>query len=640
MRADGVIVSSLVGLMFWASLGFGACIVRQTWVPAHLLVRAIDNAQVKGRVAEVQPLSGGAVRAVIDVTSINEKPAQLRVRILIRTKPNDMDPGDWISIRAALRHPSGPVAPHAHDFGRALWFRGITAVGYALSTAKRIEAQRALSFSEELQTIVGQVRKDLSVRIRAQLSDEYGPLATAFLTGERSAIDEELLEVYRDSSLAHMLSISGLHMVMAGFGFFAALRLAFAMIPSIVQRFPVKKAAAAGALAVSFVYMLIAGASPPTQRSFIMIAMVFLAMMLDRPALALRQVALAALVILLVLPESLIDVSFQMSFAAVAALVAAYEWWQARPKEYVLSEWQDKAWAWATSSAATSVIAGLATMPFAVFYFQRVSNYGVVANVLAVPVVGIVVMPAGMLALILMPFGLDALPLRVMEFGLHWITEIGSMVASWPGAANVVPAMPLTSLVLMVAGGLWLCIWSAQWRLLGLLPIASGIVVAQLERPPDVLIAEGAKVFAVRDASGRLTLSTVRRGRFQAESWLRIDGDERTLREAQDQNTMRCDDLKCSAQLRGGDLLIVSYAAEANGSCIAADILVSARTPQKACAPDALVFGPKLLEKEGAITLWRTTSGWQWTSVARTRGHRPWVPLNTGAEAPQAALAP
>lgn len=611
--------------------GFALAVVRAQTNDVVVLPAETRMLTITGRVARLEPAERGRTRVWLDVETTRPalRRTPTRIRISVGRNSAPFSPGDWIDVRATLKPLPAPVAPGSYDFGRKLWFEGIGAVGFAIAPAVKIDAPRADTFGERVASAIQDVRRAASARILAATSERTGPIAAAFLTGERGLISDEDNEAMRDSSLAHLLSISGLHMALAGFGFFMALRLIFAMIPAIVLNYPVKKWAAVAAIVASFGYLLLSGASVPTQRAFVMIAVALAAILFDRSALNMRSVAVAAMIVLALTPEAWIDPSFQMSFAAVVALIAAYEWWNARripdvgPKSVVR-----KAWGMVVAAAATSFIAGLATAPFAAFHFNRFSDYGVAANVMVMPVISFVVMPAGVLALVLMPLGLEAIPLAVMDAGLDVMLRVAHWVASWPGAALSVPSWPAASILLIAAGGLWFAIWTAAWRWFGLAAIVAGLAVIPAASMPDVLIASDGDNVAVRGAGGQLHLLSSRRGRFDAEIWLRRDGDSRKVGAvARDDGGFVCDDVGCVVSVGGRVPLLVAHGGEALAAdCTRAVVVVDlARGWRPPCEGPALTVTRGLLRREGAIEMRLEGGRIVWTSVARERGARPWT---------------
>lgn len=613
--------------------GLGIAIVRAHMLDATPLTREV-RLTITGRIAALEPAERKRTRLWLDVHATKPQLAEQpeRVRISISKAPADLLPGQWIDVRGTLRPLPAPVAPGSFDFGRKLWFDGIGAVGFSLSPVERIDAPRPDTAREAASGWIQAVRHSVSERIRGAMSPRAGPIAAALLTGERGLISEEDNEAMRDSSLAHLLSISGLHMALAGFGFFIALRLIFALIPPVVLNYPVKKWAAAAALLASFAYLLLSGASVPTQRSFVMIAVALIAIIFDRSALNMRVVAIAAVIVLALTPESWIDPSFQMSFAAVVALVAVYEWWNARrlpdaERKGILM----RSVGMIAAAAATSLIAGLATAPFAAFHFNRFADYGVAANVMVMPIVSFVIMPAGVLALVLMPFGLEWLPLMAMEEGIDAMLVIAHWVASWPGSTQAVRAWPVAALAFIAAGGFWIALWLSAWRWLGVVPVIIGLTLPLFVKAPDVIVSADADNVAVRDQNGDLHLLSSRRGRFDAEIWLRRDGDAREIADLpqDDGRAFSCDSAGCIARIRGraDKLIAVTHATEGMvEDCKHATVVIdTARGWRHACDEPQLVVTAKTLRKEGAIAAQLDGDGIAWTSVNRERGNRPWT---------------
>ena len=322
-------MSLLVGSALMAVvLGFAVGKLRSDWVAAPVLTAQIGPVEVRGWVELLEPRPAGGHRLTLLVAGIerlqaHERPA--RVRIRVSEGGSGLKPGDAISVRAMLSGPAGPALPGGYDFARSAWFQGLGGVGFALAPPvadpRLGEAPTAL----RARAAIERLRQAIGARVTTALPGNAGAIANALITGERGGISEATNQAFRDSGLLHILSISGLHMAIMAGAVFLSVRFLLALVPALALRFPIKKWAAAAATLGALGYLLISGASFPTVRSWIMISIMFLAVMLERPALALRNVALAALAILVLFPESLMDVSFQMSFAAVVALVAAYE---------------------------------------------------------------------------------------------------------------------------------------------------------------------------------------------------------------------------------------------------------------------------------------------------------------------------
>ena len=361
-----------------------------------------------------------------------------------------------------------------------------------------------------------------------------------------------------------------------------------------------------------------------------MIAVAFISIIVDRPAISLRVVALSALAILLMTPESWIDPSFQMSFAAVVGLVSAFEWWQHRKSSVVAAGMLARGVRILGATAATSLVAGFASAPFAAYHFNRFANYGIAANLLAMPVVSFVIMPAGVVALLAMPLGLDGPPLQVMGWGINVMLDIAHWVAEWPGASLRVTTIPNVALFLMVAGGLWIALWQAAWRMAGIALVAGGFVASFFGIAPDLIIAGDGRNFAVRAADGQLYLLSARRGVFGAEQWLKRDADAREVKDATGgDDILACDDAGCTAKINGRDdrRLLYARTAEAfHDDCEAAAIVIDqTRGWHAPCGEPVLQINSKLLRREGALAVSFSGNKITWTSVARERGRRPWT---------------
>ena len=436
-----------------AAAGFTMAQVRTLLVAEPVLQGRIGPVKVLGRLVEADIRDSGW-RVVLDSVRIETREAvpendiPKRVRLRIHDPGPGLDTGRWLSVRAVLLPPPPPVAPGAFDFQRQVYFAGIGAVGYAVGKL-RGESPAADIAAGGWTLWVEAARQGISARVLGALDGETGAVATALMTGKHSAISKDVIQAMRDSGLAHLLAISGLHIgLVAGLAFFAV-HAVCALIPPLVLRYPIKKWAAVAALLVAFAYLLLSGATVPTQRAFLMIGLMLVAVLLDRTAITMRPVAWAAAVILLATPESMMSASFQMSFAAVVGLVAGYELLRRYAGDWRFRE--DSRWGrWArmpmvylAGVAVTTVIAVTATSPFAIYHFNRIAAFGLAANLVAVPMTALWIMPWGLLAFLLMPFGLEQGALVPMGWGIDVVIETARRVAAWPGAVVPVPVLPV-----------------------------------------------------------------------------------------------------------------------------------------------------------------------------------------------------
>ncbi|MHC2737622.1 ComEC/Rec2-related protein [Bradyrhizobium liaoningense] len=373
-----------------------------------------------------------------------------RVRLSVR-KGTAPEVGSFVQLKARLLPPISPVRPGSYDFSRDMFFQGIGASGFVMGAITAAPPPDAVGSRLRYAAFMQGLRDAIDARIRATLEGDNRAIATALLTGRRDAITAPVNDAMFVSGLGHVLSISGYHMaVVAGVVFFAV-RALLALIPGLAAGFAIKKWSAAAALVAAAFYLLLSGAEVATQRSFFMTAVVLIAVMVDRRAITFRTLAVAALIVLAVAPEALVHPSFQMSFAATLGLVALVQ--IGMPN--LLASPDHSATArialWGGREIAmlflASLIAGLATTPYAAFHFHRVTPYGVLANLGAMPVVSALVMPAGLLGLLAAPFGLDGAFWWLMGIGIEWMVAVSRWVAALPGAVGRIPAFGIAPLI-------------------------------------------------------------------------------------------------------------------------------------------------------------------------------------------------
>jgi len=351
-------------------------------------------------------------------------------------------------------------------------------------------------------------------------------------------------------------------------------------------------------------------------RAFVMLAMVMTAILLDRPALSMRSLGLAAALLLMLRPEAIVEPGFQMSFAAVAGLIAVAEWEMTRER---LAP-RGALYRYAHGIVMTSLVGSLATMPFALFHFERATHYAVLGNLIAMPVMGFWVMPAAALSVALMPFGLEGFALHWLGQGIGVMVAMGRWVSGLPGAVSLAPAMPLSALLLISLGGLWLAIWRRGWRWWGLVPMALGAVLAFAAPRPDMLVAGDGVTIAIRGDDGRLAFLRKPKDKYAARDWLRRDGDGRDIEDAVGVAGVKCDGLGCV--VKGKLLIAASLRPEAlSEDCVRATVVVSAAQAAD-CKGPAVVIDQKSAGEGWRITLSSPTMA---ISVHSYRGDRPWV---------------
>ena len=436
-----------------AAAGFAIATWKTARVAHGVLARPIYAAALTGFV-ETRDIRERTDRFVLRVVSMESPRGQIkleRVRLSVK-KGTAPAVGSFVELKARLLPPMSPSRPGSYDFGRDMYFQRIGASGFVMGSIKAADPPDSGGMALRYSAVMQGLRDAIDTRIRNVLEGDKRAIATALLTGRRDAISAPVNDAMFVSGLGHVLSISGYHMaVVAGVVFFA-IRAMLALVPVLTVSFAIKKWSAAGALVAAAFYLLLSGAEVATQRSFFMTAVVLIAVMVDRRAITFRTLAVAALIVLAIAPEALVHPSFQMSFAATLGLVALVQIGMpqlfAAPDNSATARvalWGGREF---VMLLLASLIAGLATTPYAAFHFHRIAPYGVVANLAAMPVVSALVMPAGLLGLLAMPFGFDGFFWWLMGIGIDWMIAVARWVAGLPGAVGRMAAFGIGPLVL------------------------------------------------------------------------------------------------------------------------------------------------------------------------------------------------
>jgi competence protein ComEC len=623
----GPVARVLLLIAILPAIGFEAGALRSRLVAAPVLPREM-TANVEGRVIGLDRSASDRPRVLLDRVVIHGlEPSRTPVRVRISLDPSTpadvLRPGLRLLGQARIAPPAAPPEPGGFDYRRVAWFERIGAVGYARTPMLETEGSQ----TGGLRQLAFRTRMAASAHIQALVPGQDGAFAAAILTGDRSAIDRSVEDALRASSLYHIVSISGLHMTLLAAAVFAIIRYGLALVPRLALSWPLKKIAAGAALVAGAAYLAISGADVPTQRSYVMTATVLIAVLLDRPALTMRSVALAALIVLAAAPESLMQAGFQMSFAATIALIAAFEglrsrtWWHHTQT--------DRRWRFAKpvlGVAMTSLVAGAATAPISAFHFNTVAQYGLLANLLAVPAMGAVVMPAAVLGVLAAPLGLDWLPFQAVGLGMGYIIAVARFVAGLGGALVGVPAGPPASLGLIALGGIFVALWIGRGRWLGLAPMALGALIWAGADRPDILIADNGRLFGIETEAGRV-LSSGKGNGYAAESWLEDDGDRASQVEAHARGALQRRRNRIEAEVPGlGAVLYVgaSDAAAGGDDCASAAVLIA---PNWAEAPEGrcLFVGRDRLRRDGALAIRITRHGLEVRGARSLNRSRPWT---------------
>ncbi len=623
------------------ALGFTAAQYRTMMSANTSLKYEIGPVGVSGRIQHIDPLPHG-VRVTLDNVHIDGRIAahEIPQKVRIRINSQDYGPlhaGDWIEVYTILSPPSPPSSPHAFDFQRYAYFKGIGAVGFSYGSAritkKAAGDQSAVSFN----VLQSQLRQSVSERIKQALPGERGTLAVALITGEKKAIKETTVQAMRDAGLAHLLAISGLHIgLVAGLVLFMT-RAVLASIPRIAATYPIKTWAAILALVAALAYTVLAGTTIPTLRAFTMMLLVLSAIIIGRRGITLRLVAVAATVILVFQPESLLGPSFQLSFAAVTGLVASYEAISRLKKDRRNQDFLHRTARYVGGIGLSTLIAGLATAPFAAYHFHQLASYGVIANLVAVPITALWIMPSGLIAMVLMPFGLEQIGLTPMGWGIEAVIDIAKIAAAFPSSVHAISAFSSDALIIITGGCLWLCLWQHRIRYLGLSGVVIGIYLALSPVQPILLAHNDGELFAYQDTQSIALLGPgTRKNRFVRNVWTQRAGFVTPLFGADFNKEINCDLMGCVIKKHNKVLALVWNEGALIEDCWIADIILSSVPVRRNCPKPTQIIDRFDLWQEGSHAIYLDEQNLFIESTRDVRGIRPWtiIPRSKHREVP------
>jgi competence protein ComEC len=616
--------------------GFAVAKLRAESVRAPIAQAGVRPQSLEAWVVDIAAPGEGGQRLLLAPIRIGDWPAQatpIRVRVTLRPGADLPAPGRAVRLLAILNPPPPPASPGAYDFARDAYFESVGAVGLALRPPEPITAEGPAPWRLRALMGVNAVRWALTQRIVAALGPETGGLAAAMTTGHEAFIPREQVDNLRAAGLAHIISISGLHMAIVGGFAFAAARLGIAAWPWLALRVPGKKLAALVGLAAVGGYLVLSGMPPPAERAAITAAVAFAAILVDRQAISLHALALAAMAVLLLQPEAVTEPGFQMSFAATAALVALAEIWP-RPVREIDVPWPIRAAqaavGWTAASIAVSFVAGLATGPFAIQHFNRVSTWGLFANLAAAPISSFLMMPGLALGAALTPFGLGQAPLEVAGWSIGLINQVAAWAAAAPASQLVVASAPDWVLPVSFLGLLFACLWRGPARWAGV-PLALAVLWAPRPPAPDVWVsADGAAVAVRQGREAILMRPDVKL--FGAELWARRRGLTPLETEADRDARFECDRWSCAP----GATAPVRVAAAWNlkrplkdgrldALCDGSDLVILRNDFRPETCPARQVLTGTDFAAGGSAELYRAGEGWRIVWAQDVRGRRPWT---------------
>lgn len=618
----------LVGLLSLMVMGGLAGKVRTELTRAPVSPDFAKPVIVEGWVLDVASPGASGGRLLIAPTRIEGlEQSQLPYRIRLTVDQDAVvGPGQSIRLRAGLGPPPPPSSPGSYDFARDAWFDRVGGVGFAVSQPQAValaEPPMALRWA----MAVNAMRWSLARRIVDQMGAHAGGLGAAMVTGHEAWITQEQTDAMRASGLAHIISISGLHMAIVGGFAFALARLLIAAWPWLALRIDGKKTAALLGMAAVATYLVVSGAPSPAVRAAITAGVAFLAILFDRRAISLDALAVAAMVILILYPEAATEPGFQMSFAATAALVALVEVLPRAVKEISTPWWirvPQAVGVWIVASIAMSLVAGLATGPFAMHHFNRVASYGLVANLLVAPISSFVMMPFLALGAALEPLGLGGPFLAVAGWSIDLMLAIAGQTAQTPGAQVTVASGPAWTLPVAFLGILILCLWQGRMRWLGV-PLALTVALWPRPAPPDLWIASDGSALAVRRGEQAIPARPESR-RFALEVWARRRG--LALDDADSPDLFDCNRRRCLGEVAQWNLRRAPDAKTLAELCQARVVVFRSEAPQ-GCRAD-LVLSAADFRKGGSAELYRQRDGWRIVWAQPLRGERPWTISDSG----------
>lgn len=514
--------------VFLVVLGFATACLQAYYMSEKIFPSPEGKMYISARIIELGHNYKGKQRIVVeDVHNFEGEHIKGTYRLTLTSESSNIKVGDCVEAIAEISPPIKPYIVGGYQPQRQAYFDGISGIGYIPSRVLTLD--NCIKSSNFISGFIDNVRQKISKRIHNVLPADQAAIITALSTGDRGKIKPLIRDNYRDSGLAHFLSISGLHMSMIAGLMFFFIRFITASIPFLVVRIDSKKISAVAAIFISIIYLLISGAEIPAQRAFIMTTIVLLGVLFDRIAISMRVLAVAAFIVLIISPQALIGPSFQMSFSAVIALVAFYEKYAASIGKFLKGDDYSNnslfikifkiCWVYIIGILLTDLVASVTTSVFAIYNFNRIAVYTTLGNMLSGPVIGFIIMPFLLLSLVLMPFGLDFIPLKIAGFGVSLVNDITHDVASLPNASQQILSFPTWSLLFMIFGGLWICIWQESWRKYGWVAIIIGFLGIFTVSNPDIIINEDASVVAVKDNQGKMVVLPSRGDNSLKRAW-------------------------------------------------------------------------------------------------------------------------
>ncbi len=644
----GVLFILFIGILYilrfyrrvWSIAGFLFCILLgalagkiETWRIATPMLSGDIVTTLTGRIVSIEAGQRGQFRLVLDVLSTKNprlRHSPHRIRLSARRLPYGLAIGDGLYGKVKIRALSGPVYPGGYDFSFHNYFKGIGAQGIYLGKPSKIFVSQSDRILERGLQKIENLRTNMTQRIRKAINGEKGNVAAALITGQRAGISNETNEALRAAGLAHILSISGLHMALLSGIILVSIRSFLALFSVFASYYSTKKFAAVAALTMTAFYLLLSGSAVSAQRSFVMIAVMLVAVLCNRSALTMRNFSIAGLITLAIKPHEILGPSFQMSFSATAALIAFFDWWSGKLSYGTRKTTPSYAGAGVIhlvflsifSIGVSSFVAGTASGIYAAYHFSNIAFLSVISNALALPIVSIFIIPFGLIATLAMFWGLEWLPLQIMGFGVDLVIKIAYAISSISPALNL-GFIPLSALILFSIGLVGLTFCKTFIRFVFSFFILAGFATCLIGSPVQLIIADNMKFVGVIDDK-KLYIDRYHVSNFTTSIWKKSFHLNETIKLTKYgppfHGQFICDHHLCASLLENG-LRVIVLQGETD-RCVTADIVIKTfTTDNKICNKKAkIILTPQQLLSRGSAMM--TKSGdIIWSSMGF---YRPW----------------
>lgn len=602
--------------IFCIALGFSISLLRTKFINTAVLdVETTEQVWIKGKINQIQYMQAGKRILLEEVKVYDKHIKQLdNIRINIRSNTEHLNIGDIVKLKVVLLPPPKPITPGGYDFARFAYFKKLSAIGYATSKIRVVKQADGT-----LRLFFANLRNKVVERIKAHLSNINAGIASGILVGDSSSISKDDYEVVRISGIAHLLAISGMHMVVVVAILFISTRFLILRSEYLALRIDAKKIAAIVALIGSTLYLLLTLGPVSAQRAYIMSSIILLAIILDHNSSAIRAVTIAAIIILVLTPEEVLSPSLQMSFIASLALISSFKFFN----KFLLKNESSigrKLLNYFISIIFSTLIAGLATAPFIIYHFNQFSPYSVLTNLIAIPINDFWVMPLGLISLVVMPFGLEQIPLKLMGYGISLIFGVAKQISILPHSSFSVPSFSNIGIFLIYLGSIGFFICATPLRTIFLIPLVIGLITKNPYLNPDILIERGGKLFAVR-YDNELIFSSKQGAKFVREAWKQsyMQKEVKTLKQLQIHN---CTFESCLYEKDGNKVLIYRKGGVESDTNI--DLLINLSKEDIKQAVGEKVINLTSLKKTGNIAIWLTKDGIKEIYSGSTEKLRPW----------------